>query len=145
VTANGEKVASLGRLIIEIELGDDTTIPVEVQIIELKDSKDRNLIIENDVIEKKKGNVDYNNRILTLQHKGKDVEMPFDFEHKEERNKAEDDEEYDAEVLKDFLGKEELEEEIEEQEVEAKLGILAQQTSGERLGKIYGEIEIRKD
>jgi Aspartyl protease len=74
--ANGEKVAALGKAVIEMEIG-EKVMNVEVQIIE---SKKRDFILGTKLFAETKGNIDFENKRLWLIIEGKEVSVPIYFE-----------------------------------------------------------------
>ena len=71
--ANGNSTPSLGEIEINIEMN-DTEIPTKLQVI---DSEKEDLIIGNELFEKKEGNIDFATKKLTVKHQGKTISVPI--------------------------------------------------------------------
>src|SRR4051812_10043808 len=92
IMADGSRVASLGKTELEIELDDETGIKIPVQVI---DSSVKDLIIGNDVIGERKGIIDYEMGILSIENGGKFVEIPVEYYRGGQNISYEKDDEYD--------------------------------------------------
>ena len=94
IMAGGNRIASLGKSEIEIEIGEIIT-PIVVEVI---DSKDWTLIIGNDFLSRWNSNINFETETLTLQDQEFTMEIPISyyrewkvtFEIKEENNSEEE-------------------------------------------------------
>ena len=94
IMADGNRIASLGKSEIEIEIGEIIT-PIVVEVI---DSKDWTLIIGNDFLSEWNSNINFETEMLTLQDQEFIMEIPISyyrerkvtFEVKEENNSEEE-------------------------------------------------------
>ena len=100
IVADGKRVPALGKAQVEINL-EGKRIPIEVQIME---SGKRELILGNEFLLEKKGNIDYKTKLLTIEEKGKTVKIPITFSNNEEESEEElSEEEFeDEEFVEDY-------------------------------------------
>ena len=111
----GEKVAALGKAVIEMEIG-EKIINVEVQIIE---SKKRDFIMGTKLFAKAKGNINFENKRLWLMIKGKEISVPIYFEKQKKSNESkENNENNEYESMEEQELYEENSEESENEEYE---------------------------
>ncbi|GET55355.1 retroviral-like aspartic protease 1 [Rhizophagus irregularis DAOM 181602=DAOM 197198] len=98
IIANGIRVASKGKIEITIEINENTEMKIIMDVIE---SVEKELILGNDVLRKKKGIIDYNEKTLILREDGKDIEIPIEYENNDENindnNDSDDSEDEDSE------------------------------------------------
>ena len=123
ILANGNKIASLGKATIEVELTEEVFVPLRVEVI---DSNIDEVIIGNDMLEKMNVDISFRDKIMTLKdEENRDIIIPVEFtkervfESIEEVN--EDDyteEEYDDELDFEETNMNELYTIIEEMEDE---------------------------
>src|SRR5688572_29874737 len=59
--ADGRKIASLGKINIEIEFNEELVMPVTLDVIE---SKQKGIIIGNDLLNKWNANINYKDKML---------------------------------------------------------------------------------
>src|SRR6266536_4119227 len=85
IVADGKRVPALGKAQIEINL-EGKRIPIEVQIME---SRKKELILGNEFLLEKKGNIDYKTKLLTIEEKGRIVKVPITFSNNEEESEEE--------------------------------------------------------
>jgi predicted aspartyl protease len=76
VLANGDKVASLGKVELEIENGNGEGIQVKVQVI---DSSEKDLILGNDMLGERNGIIDYQEGMLTINNNGGVIRIPVEY------------------------------------------------------------------
>src|SRR6266511_6115270 len=106
IIANGKRVAALGKTKIQIEmLG--RKMGIEAQVM---DARKRELILGNEFLIEKNGNIDYKTKTLTINDKEQKLKVPLTFMNNEEEQ-IEDDQE-DEELGEEF--EEEFEDEYEE-------------------------------
>src|ERR1043166_4810544 len=72
--ANGKRIPSLGETEIMIEIDEEIEIPVTVQVI---DSIKEDLILGTLFLVETKGNIDFENRRLTLKYEGEQIRIPI--------------------------------------------------------------------
>ena len=75
IMANGSKIASLGKSVIEIEI-DEIITEIEVEVI---NSQDRMLIIGNDFMSEWKANIDFETHTLTLNDQDYELCIPVEY------------------------------------------------------------------
>ncbi|EXX65760.1 hypothetical protein RirG_130160 [Rhizophagus irregularis DAOM 197198w] len=96
--ANGTRVASKGKIEITIEINENTEMKIIMDVIE---SVEKELILENYVLREKRGIIDYNEKTLILREDGKDIEIPIEYENNDENinddNDSDDSEDEDSE------------------------------------------------
>jgi len=112
VMANGTRVASKGKIQIIIEINENTEIEIMMDVIE---SKEKELILGNDVLREKKGIIDYNRRILILRENGENIKIPVEYENNNQNidnndNESDDDDSDDTDNENEY-------EEISEREI----------------------------
>ncbi|EXX65099.1 hypothetical protein RirG_136530 [Rhizophagus irregularis DAOM 197198w] len=71
--ADGGKIASLGKVNTEIEVYKELVIPVTLDVI---DSKQREMIIGNDLLDKWNANINYKERVLELENDEEIIDIP---------------------------------------------------------------------
>ena len=114
IMANGTRVASKGKIQIIIEINENTEIEIMMDVIE---SKEKELILGNDVLREKKGIIDYNRRIVILRENGEDIKIPVKYENDQNNdNNSNDDDESDNDDSDDTDNENEYEE-ISEREI----------------------------
>jgi hypothetical protein len=117
--ANGQSVAALGKVIIEMEI-EGKKIKEEMDVI---DSKRKDLILGTELFAKTKGEIDYDNKVIRMNIGNKRICTPIYFlrQEKEEDSEEEevDDEDYEEIENKD-LYEQESEDSDEEYEQESK-------------------------
>ncbi|GET52813.1 retroviral-like aspartic protease 1 [Rhizophagus irregularis DAOM 181602=DAOM 197198] len=98
IMANGTRVASKGKIEITIEINENTEMKIIMDVIE---SVEKELILENYVLREKRGIIDYNEKTLILREDGKDIEIPIEYENNDENinddNDSDDSEDEDSE------------------------------------------------
>jgi hypothetical protein len=94
--ANGQTIATLGKINIDIETDEGLEIPMEVEVI---DSATEDFIIGNDTLGNMNANIDYKHRLLTLESDDGIIDIPVRFIPE----MTEQDEEYfDSDEEQDF-------------------------------------------
>jgi predicted aspartyl protease len=76
VLANGNKIAALGRTEVEIQIG-NKKIPIEIEIM---DSKEKYIIIGNDILKKWNANIDFEEKILEIINNDEEIMIPIEYE-----------------------------------------------------------------
>ncbi|CAB4388772.1 unnamed protein product [Rhizophagus irregularis] len=71
--ADGGKIASLGKINTEVEIHEELVVPITVDVI---DSKQREMIIGNDLLDKWNANINYKEKVLELKDKKKVISIP---------------------------------------------------------------------
>lgn len=71
--ADGGKIASLGKVNTRIKVYEELVIPVTLDVI---DSKQREMIIGNDLLDKWSANINYKEKVLELESEGEMIEIP---------------------------------------------------------------------
>src|SRR5438034_9266392 len=101
IVADGKRVPALGKAQVEIKLVEGKSIPIKVHIME---SGKRELILGNEFLLEKKGNIDYKTKLLTIEEKGKTVKVPITFSNNEEESEEElfDDELEEKEFIEEY-------------------------------------------
>jgi len=92
--ANGEKQASLGKAIIEIET-EDWNIPIKVDVI---DSKRKELILEMPMLHELRGKIDIDKGKMILTINDEEIELPIYHQLAQPVQNKEIDEETDEEI-----------------------------------------------
>jgi predicted aspartyl protease len=76
VLADGDKIAALGRTEVEIQIN-DKKIPIEVEIM---DSKEKYIIIGNDILKKWNANIDFEEKILEISNNDEEIIILVEYE-----------------------------------------------------------------
>jgi hypothetical protein len=76
ILADGNKVAALGRTKIEVQVN-NKELPIEVEII---DSKEKYIILGNDILKKWNANIDFEEKILEITSNNKKIIIPIEYE-----------------------------------------------------------------
>ena len=126
IVADGKRVPALGKAQVEINL-EGKSIPIKVHIME---SGKRELILGNEFLLEKKGNIDYKTKLLTIEEKGRTVKVPITFSNNEEES--------EEELFEDELEEEEF---IEEYEYDDKRELY---TTYEEISESEDEFEAAK-
>ncbi|EXX54196.1 hypothetical protein RirG_236820 [Rhizophagus irregularis DAOM 197198w] len=71
--ADGGKIASLGKVNTEIKVYKELVLPVTLDVI---DSKQKKMIIGNDLLDKWNANINYKERILELENDEEIIDIP---------------------------------------------------------------------
>jgi clan AA aspartic protease len=76
VLADGNKIAALGRTEVEIQINNEK-IPIEVEVM---DSKEKYIIIGNDILKKWNANIDFEEKILEISNNDEEIIIPIEYE-----------------------------------------------------------------
>jgi clan AA aspartic protease len=76
VLADGNKIATLGRMEVEIQIN-NKKIPIEVEIM---DSKEKYIIIGNNILKKWNANIDFEEKILEISNNDEEIMIPIEYE-----------------------------------------------------------------
>jgi predicted aspartyl protease len=76
ILADGNKVAALGKTEIRIQIN-NKEIPIEVKIM---DSKEKYIIIGNDILKKWNANIDFEEKILEIMNNNEEIIIPIEYE-----------------------------------------------------------------
>jgi hypothetical protein len=76
VLADGNKIAALGRIEVEMQIN-NKKIPIEVEIM---DSKEKYIIIGNDILKKWNANIDFEEKILEITNNDEEIMIPIEYE-----------------------------------------------------------------
>jgi predicted aspartyl protease len=76
VLADGNKIAALRRTEVEIQIN-NKKIPIEVEIM---DSKEKYIIIGNDILKKWNANIDFEEKILEISNNDEEIMIPIEYE-----------------------------------------------------------------
>jgi predicted aspartyl protease len=85
VLANGNKIAALGKTEVEIQIN-NKKIPIEVEIM---DSKEKYIIIGNNILKKWNANIDFEEKILEISNNDEEVIIPIEYEKNNRMIKSE--------------------------------------------------------
>ena len=123
--ADGGKIASLGKVNTEIEVYEELVIPVTLDVI---DSKQREMIIGNDLLDKQNANINYKEKILELENDEEIIDIPVwyirqteeseesDYESESEKSDYEQEEEKKLYTVKEVINEKEVVKENKSQE-----------------------------
>lgn len=113
ILADGNKIAALGRTEIKIQINKNK-LPIEVEIM---DSKEKYIILGNDVLKKWNANIDFEEKILEITNNDEEIIIPIEYE----KNKMVKSETIESETSSDEIEyTSESEEELEYEEEEEK-------------------------
>ena len=87
--ADGGKIASLGKVNTEIEVYEGLVIPVTLDVI---DSKQKEMIIGNDLLDKWNANINYKERVLELENDEEMIGIPVWYIRQTRESEKSDDE-----------------------------------------------------
>jgi predicted aspartyl protease len=100
VLADGNKIAALGRTEVKIQIN-SKKIPIEVEIM---DSKEKYIIIGNDILKKWNANIDFEEKILEITNNDEEIMIPIEYEKNKmikseiiENNTSDEETEYTSE------------------------------------------------
>jgi predicted aspartyl protease len=105
VLADGNKIAALGRTEVEIQINNEK-IPIEVEVM---DSKEKYIIIRNDILKKWNANIDFEEKILEILNNDEEIIILIEYE----KNKM-----IKSEIIEDDISDGETEYTSEESEYE---------------------------
>lgn len=91
VLANGDKIASKGKTMLELEIGENI-VPIEVEVIEANGYE---IIIGNETLQEVNANIDFKDKVVTLEIDGDTLEIPVSCTRKLVENIEEYDENED--------------------------------------------------
>ena len=123
--ADGGKIASLGKVNTEIEVYKELVIPVTLDVI---DSKQREMIIGNDLLDEWNANINYKEKVLELENDKEVIDIPVwyirrteeseesDYESESEKSDYEQEEEKKLYTVKEVIKEKEVVKENESQE-----------------------------
>lgn len=76
ILADGNKIAALGKTEIRIQIN-NKELPIEVEIM---DSKEKYIIIGNDILKKWNANIDFEEKILEITNNNEEILIPIEYE-----------------------------------------------------------------
>jgi predicted aspartyl protease len=76
ILADGNKVAALGRTKIEVQVN-NKELPIEVEIM---DSKEKYIILGNNILKKWNANIDFEEKILEITSNNEKIIIPIEYE-----------------------------------------------------------------
>ena len=92
VMANGNKVGSLGKTVVNVWIDEELTLPVEVDIIE---STQEELILGNSIMKQMKANINFERKTLEIEDSIGVIEIPMEYEVPRIVKQIQEDEETD--------------------------------------------------
>ncbi|EXX53825.1 ribonuclease H-like domain-containing protein [Rhizophagus irregularis DAOM 181602=DAOM 197198] len=123
--ADGGKIASLGKVNTEIKVYKELILPVTLDVI---DSKQKEMIIGNDLLDKWNANINYKEKVLELENDEEIIDIPVwyikqveeseesDYESESEESDYEQEEGKKLYTVKEVIKEKEVVEENESQE-----------------------------
>ena len=95
--ANGEKIASLGKVNTEIEIYEKLVIPITLDVIE---SNQKEIIIGNDLLNEWNANINYKDKMLELEDEEEIISIPVWYIRQIEESEESEESEYESESEK---------------------------------------------